>query len=718
MKTVRIITVLFLFIYPVLLAQTTYYVSNSQGNDSNNGTSQNNPWKTVSKVNSSNFNSGDQILFRRGDTWDNDALLLINSGHTGIRVGNYGSGELPIIRGGTSWNANCYITKQNIVIDGIYFRGSSTGIGAGTSPRGVHLTDAARGVTIKNCKIEGDEDGSPRSDAGILVYSRNVTIEFNEIYWHLRLIHSQYNETDTSLHQNLTVKHNLLRDTRTLGANDGDCIKFSGGGNSMGTVVSYNEMKGWSDDAVDGRAINLLIEYNVLHSPQTSASGANGICLKSSSSPQGGEQSTGGIVRYNILRDWQITTRTESSRGWAIVSGSSNQQIYNNLLYNLPGFHGIFKDFPHDNIKIYNNTIWNVGGLDPNGSVRHAVYMPYEGGTNVELRNNIIKGMGGVYKDVYFGNTCTATNNIYVNNNVTYTGNSNVTSANNLSGNPAFVDLNNDNFRLAQSDVLARDNGFNISLSGGTYSYPAVDLDSNAVPQNSIYDIGSYEYTNSPPGGSDVRLNIKILLEGPYNGSSLATDLNTANTLPLNQPYNAAPWNYSGNETVTGFANDIVDWVLLELRSGTAGSTIVARRAALIKSNGTVVDLDGTSKVLFNGVTDGSYYVVVTHRNHIPVMSAGQLSLTDNSNLYDFTTVSNNAYGDEPQADLGGGKWGLYAGDGDYNNLVNVIDYGTVGNFLFETGYKFGDLDMNGVINVIDYGKTNQNLFRSSQVPN
>jgi hypothetical protein len=110
--------------------------------------------------------------------------------------------------------------------------------------------------------------------------------------------------------------------------------------------------------------------------------------------------------------------------------------------------------------------------------------------------------------------------------------------------------------------------------------------------------------------------------------------------------------------------------------------------------------------------------MVIKHRNHIDIMSSEPVSLSSNSALYDFTIAQNKAFGNEPQINLGNGKWGMYAGDGDYNSLINVIDYGSVGNHLFETGYKFGDLDMNGIVNVIDYGKTNQNLFRASQVPN
>ena len=49
-------------------AQTNYYVSTS-GNDSSNGTSPDEAWKTISKLNEQSFNQGDHIFFERGGTW-------------------------------------------------------------------------------------------------------------------------------------------------------------------------------------------------------------------------------------------------------------------------------------------------------------------------------------------------------------------------------------------------------------------------------------------------------------------------------------------------------------------------------------------------------------------------------------------------------------------------------------------------------------------------
>ena len=53
-------------------------------------------------------------------------------------------------------------------------------------------------------------------------------------------------------------------------------------------------------------------------------------------------------------------------------------------------------------------------------------------------------------------------------------------------------------------------------------------------------------------------------------------------------------------ESVSSIPSGVVDWVLLELRSGTASSTVISRKAAFVKNDGSVVDLDGVSLVSFN----------------------------------------------------------------------------------------------------------------------
>lgn len=77
-----------------------YYVDATNGNDANAGVSQSTPWKTIAKINASKFNPGDQLLFKRGETW-REQLTVSSSGSSGnpITFGAYGSGDKPKILG-------------------------------------------------------------------------------------------------------------------------------------------------------------------------------------------------------------------------------------------------------------------------------------------------------------------------------------------------------------------------------------------------------------------------------------------------------------------------------------------------------------------------------------------------------------------------------------------------------------------------------------------
>lgn len=80
---------------------TTYYVDYTKGNDGNAGDGPSSAWRTLDKVNSTTFQPGDQILFKAGQSW-NGQLWPKGSGAEGtpIVIGQYGSGNKPVINGG------------------------------------------------------------------------------------------------------------------------------------------------------------------------------------------------------------------------------------------------------------------------------------------------------------------------------------------------------------------------------------------------------------------------------------------------------------------------------------------------------------------------------------------------------------------------------------------------------------------------------------------
>jgi hypothetical protein len=77
----------------------TYYVSNA-GSDLNDGQTPATAWKTISKVNSTSFEPGSSINFKRGDTW-REQLTIPSSGAAGssITFGAHGQGPQPRIAG-------------------------------------------------------------------------------------------------------------------------------------------------------------------------------------------------------------------------------------------------------------------------------------------------------------------------------------------------------------------------------------------------------------------------------------------------------------------------------------------------------------------------------------------------------------------------------------------------------------------------------------------
>jgi uncharacterized protein YjdB len=150
---------------------------------------------------------------------------------------------------------------------------------------------------------------------------------------------------------------------------------------------------------------------------------------------------------------------------------------------------------------------------------------------------------------------------------------------------------------------------------------------------------------------------IKVFLSGPYDaGVDLMTDnLRVANLIPNGQPYGGVQYsdfNYNGTETigagvlaVTG-NNAIVDWVLVELRSSASPSTVITQKGALVQRDGDVVESsDGISPVVFVGITAGSYYVTVRHRNHLGVMTASPITLSGSSAVViNFTSSGTSNY--------------------------------------------------------------------------
>jgi len=217
-----------------------------------------------------------------------------------------------------------------------------------------------------------------------------------------------------------------------------------------------------------------------------------------------------------------------------------------------------------------------------------------------------------------------------------------------------------------------------------------------------------------------LEVDITAFFEGPFNGTTMNADLN--NILPIEQPYNVYPWEYNGGENVASIPNsDIVDWLLVEFRdaadvNSATSATSLGGQAAFILRDGSIVDLNGSSILSFDYTITQNLFIVLWHRNHLPAMSKYPLSETGGIYTYDFTTAADQAFGNN-QSDLGGGKFGMIAGDANADGTINDFDgieawYPQIG----QSGYLSGDVNMDGQVNNPDkndvwlpnYGKSEQ----------
>jgi hypothetical protein len=217
-------------------------------------------------------------------------------------------------------------------------------------------------------------------------------------------------------------------------------------------------------------------------------------------------------------------------------------------------------------------------------------------------------------------------------------------------------------------------------------------------------------------GPSQLLVSPKIFLEGGVSGTGMVTTLKAGGLVPLTHPYHGSPWNYAGTEAVGAIPANVVDWVLVQLRSNL--TTTVATRAAFVLNTGVVVDLDGANPVSFPGIAAGSYYIVIRHRTHLAVMSAATVALSASPTSYDFSTALSQAYSSTTAPmKLVGTLWSLFSGDTNGDGQVNATDNAATWNARNTAGYLPGDVTLDGQVNASDDVMTWNNRNIVTQLP-
>ncbi len=245
-----------------------------------------------------------------------------------------------------------------------------------------------------------------------------------------------------------------------------------------------------------------------------------------------------------------------------------------------------------------------------------------------------------------------------------------------------------------------------------------------------------------------LRLPSRVLLQGPYdsNAQLMSDALRTQGLLPAAEPYSTLGYTYldeGGTHAMNANVNSItghdaiVDWLVLEVRDAALPTRVIYSRPALLQRDGDVVDYDGTSAPRI-GVPVGNYHVCIKHRNHLGVMTAAAIALTNAMPVLDFSDPLTPVWGTNARTIIGT-KAALWCGDAvgdadlrytgagnDRDPILLMVGSTTPNNTV--NGYRWEDVNLDGAVRytganndrdpiLINVGSTTPNNVRAQQVP-
>ena len=366
-------------------AARTFYVDAHQGNDSNDGQSSASAWRSLDKVNATEFAAGDRILFKAGSAFAGQLRprgsgRLVNGQPAPVIIDMYGQGASPRIDAEGAFEAALYlhnveyweVNNLELTNHGPIAKALRKGVY-------VHIEDygSANHIHLKNLYVHDVNGTTRKADGGsgrilwrasgewkrsrlngLLIEGCHIErCERNGIIGggHIRRGADWYPSLNVVIRNNLIeqvpgdgivpiacdgalVEHNVVRDgTRLLP--EGDAAAGIWPWASDNTVIQFNEVSGhkapWDAQGFDSdwNCRGTVIQYNYSHDNE---GGFLLICNNGGAAPNIAIND-GTIVRYNISVNDGIRPHPTSRRGWFSpvfhISGPvKGTKIYNNVI--------------------------------------------------------------------------------------------------------------------------------------------------------------------------------------------------------------------------------------------------------------------------------------------------------------------------------------------------------------------------------------------------
>jgi len=455
---------------------TTYYVSSLSGNDFNAGTTTSFPWQSINRVNSTTFNPGDSILFKRNEVWRGQLIPSSGNNLANVYYGAYSVGDNPILLGSQDYST----TNDWLNLGGNLWECSSTF----TTDIGNIIFDNAASVGFKKwnlSELQIQDDFMYNLLTGkVVIYSTsNPATIHTEIELALREHIINQQNTSFITFENLSLKYGGAHGFgggNTANLTITSCeLSYIGGGdlNMDGTTRFGNGIEFWgnaSNNTVEKCRIWEIYDTGLTNQNHTTAANQENI-------------------RYQNNSIWNCGLA--SFEYWNRPATSTTSDIFfenNTCLYagegwgsQRPDYHGIHVLIDNnpaqtDTIYIRNNIFYNAKRST------YAVEDNINGVINLDY--NLINQATGI--DTVFVSFPSFTL-------FTFGSFSNYTATtgkdlNSITGDPLFVSLPSINLHLTVSSPCIN-NGTNVNIVD--------DFDGNGRPLSGGYDIGSYEYPGS-----------------------------------------------------------------------------------------------------------------------------------------------------------------------------------------------------------------------------
>ena len=516
-----------------LCAQNQYYLSSSTGNDNNNG-SQNQPWKTLSKISNTTLGPGDTVYFKKGDTFRGH-YVVNGSGTEGnpITFKSYGSGNQPVISGsnhddggGDFREAILVENEDNMIFEDLEIQNHRTtsrsdvgdlvsfGIQVISSSAGTKNNFTFRDMTFKNVYglswvDPGDQDAFNAFEVSGLTFKsswagiiNDVVVEdsyFTDLQRIGIHIKNTSGKTSDKRNTNIVVRRNeffQIGGTCVLPIRTENCLIENNIFNQPGAKTN-DKMIGRGSAVWNWYSINTIVQYN-------QAINAKGIL--DSHGIHVDHSNIDTFIQYNLMQDCE--------GGFVEILGGNQRAVYRfNISINdgwrvnpnwVNSDHTIWLNdkiggqsgHPSTDSYIYNNTI--VINKSGNDAFDTAIDI---NGQNTRIFNNIfytVNGSGiGNQQGNYNDPTLMMTNNLFFGN---IRNNFKTIDANRIEADPQFYD-----------EDRADQYGFQIGAS------------SQAIDAGTAY-AGDYAHPAIPVGASTIFANVEEYPTVDFFGNSLTGD--------------------------------------------------------------------------------------------------------------------------------------------------------------------------------------------------